>query len=356
MLELRVRRRLSRLELDLALEVGSGALALAGASGAGKTTTLRIAAGLERPDSGTVRCQGEVWFDSRSGIEVPPERRRVGYVFQDYALFPHLSALGNVAYGLAARPRADRERRARALLERFGIAHLARARPAELSGGERQRVALARALAPEPRALLLDEPLSALDPATRGAAARELRELLETASVPALVVTHDFLEAAALARRVAVIERGRLVQEGAPGELVAAPATAFVADFAGANLLHGRATPPPARGELTRVALDGGGLVASTDEASGRVGVAVFPWDVTVERPDAPAAGSQVNRLTGRVTTLTVLGNRARVSVATPQPVTAEVTTASVERLGLREGAAAAVAWKATATRLVPGA
>jgi molybdate transport system ATP-binding protein len=356
MLDLRVRKRLSRLELELALEVPPGAIALAGASGAGKTTALRMAAGLTRPDAGTVRCNGETWFDSERSLHVEPERRRVGYVFQDYALFPHLSALRNVAYGLARRPRAERERRAAELLERFGIPHLSGARPAELSGGERQRVAVARALAPDPAALLLDEPLSALDPATRASAARELGALLDAAGVPAVVVTHDFLEAAALGRRVAVVENGRLIQEGTPGELVAAPKSAFVADFAGANLLHGHATAPSGTGGLTHVALDGGGTVASTDAASGRVGVAVFPWDVTVEEPAAAATGSQVNRLSGRVATLTVLGNRARVAIATPQPVIAEVTTESVQRLGLGEGEPAAVAWKATATRLVPGA
>ncbi|MFL5826059.1 MAG: ABC transporter ATP-binding protein [Thermoleophilaceae bacterium] len=339
------------------MDAPPGGLALAGASGAGKSTLLRIAAGLVTPDEGTVACDGETWFDSAAGTNVPAEQRRVGYVFQDYALFPHLSAAGNVAYGLRrGLSRAERERRAGALLERFGIDHLAAARPRELSGGERQRVALARALAREPKALLLDEPLAALDPATRAAAARELRAVIDAAAVPALVVTHDFLEAAALGRRIAVMDRGHIVQEGAPDELVAAPASAFVADFAGANLLHGHARRGEGRAALTTVELDGGGIVWSTDTAGGRVAAAVFPWDISIEPLQDEPSGSQVNRLQGRVSSLTLLGNRARVAVATPQPVIAEVTTASVERLRLEEGAPAAVAWKATATRLVPGA
>ena len=175
----------------------------------------------------------------RAGATSRPELRGCGYVFQDYALFGHMQVWQNVAYGLRGMSRGERRRRADELLERFGIAALASARPATLSGGERQRVALARALAPAPRALLLDEPLSALDARTRASASRELAAVLREASVPALLVTHDFTEAAVLGDRVAVIDGGRIVQEGTAGELAAAPASAFVADFTGAVVLTG---------------------------------------------------------------------------------------------------------------------
>ncbi len=264
MLALEAAGRLGALDLDITLEAAAGeALALAGPSGAGKTTVLRVAAGLYTPPRGAVECGGERWLDTGTGLNVPAERRRVGYVFQDYALFPNLRGWENVAYGLRGTGRAERRRRACELLDRFGAGHLADRRPRTWSGGERQRVALARALAPEPRVLLLDEPLTALDTRTRAAAARELAEILAAAKVPALLVTHDFEEAAVLADRVAVVDAGRIVQSGAAAELVAAPASAFVADLTGAVVLAGSARP--GRDGLTEVVLDGGGTVVSTD-------------------------------------------------------------------------------------------
>ena len=168
MLRVEARTRLGALDLDVALETDAGrCLALAGPSGAGKTSILRVVAGLLQPREGRVHCGEEVWLDTGSGVDLPPERRRCGYVFQEYALFGHLRAWQNVAYGLRDTPRAERRRRACELLDRFGVAELADARPPTLSGGERQRVALARALAPRPAALLLDEPLAALDSRTR---------------------------------------------------------------------------------------------------------------------------------------------------------------------------------------------
>ncbi len=202
------------------LTVGPETVAVVGPSGAGKTTLLRAVAGLERPRAGRIALGDEVWFDADAGIHLAPERRAVGMVFQDYALFPHMTVLGNVRFGGTDG--------AEQLLERLGIAHLATARPGELSGGERQRVALARALARRPRVLLLDEPMAALDPHTRGAVRDELRTTLAALALPTLLVSHDFADAAALAARVAVIEDGRIVQQGTPDALVAAPAGPFV--------------------------------------------------------------------------------------------------------------------------------
>jgi len=216
-------------DLELALEVGRETVALVGPSGAGKTSVLRAVAGLARPSRGTISC-GDVWFDSARGVDRRPEQRSVGFVFQEYALFPHLSVQQNVTFGAG---RSD------GLLRRLRIEHLAGARPGELSGGERQRVALARALAREPRVLLLDEPMAALDPHTRGSVRGELHDLLRELGLPALLVTHDFEDAAALADRVGVLVEGRLRQLAPPAELLGSPADPFVAEFAGANVLSG---------------------------------------------------------------------------------------------------------------------
>jgi len=342
--------RLGSLELDVALEVRAGTcLALAGPSGAGKTSVLRTVAGLLRPERGFVACGDEVWLDTKAGVFVAPELRRCGYVFQEYALFGHLSAWQNVAYPLRG---PDRRSRALALLERFGVAHVADARPRTLSGGERQRVAVARALAREPAALLLDEPLSALDTRSRAAGGRELGDVLAHAGVPTILVTHDFTEAALLGDRVGVIDRGRVVQLGTAAELAATPASAFVADFTGAVVLTGTASA--ADEGLTHVALDGGGSVFSTDPGDGPVAVSVYPWEIALAPAGTDRQGSSQNHLAVRVVSVTAVGNRTRVGLAGPQPLSAELTEASAHALGLTPGAPVVATWKATATRLLP--
>jgi molybdate transport system ATP-binding protein len=326
--------------LDLALEVGRETVALVGPSGAGKTTVLRAVAGLVRPERGVVECDGETWLDSGRGIDLRPERRSVGLVFQEYALFPHLSVERNVAFGGRAR--------AGELLERLGIAHLAKARPRELSGGERQRVALARALARDPKALLLDEPTAALDAHTRATVRAELEQLLRELALPTLLVTHDFEDAAALADRVGVLVEGELRQIAPPADLVASPADGFVASLAGGTLLDGLARV--ARDGLTEVRLEAGGTVYSTDEASGPVRVLVYPWEVSLGL-HAVADDSALNHLHGPVVSVAPVGNRVRVRVG---GLTAEVTAASAERLGLAPGRPVVASFKATATRLLP--
>jgi len=351
-LAIRAETRVGALTLDADCAVEAGAcLALAGPSGAGKSSLLRVAAGLLRPRAGRVACGEEVWLDTASGIDLPPERRRVGYVFQDYALFPHLSAWRNVAYAFDEVPRGERRARAVVLLERLGLGGHADARPRTLSGGERQRVALARALAREPRALLLDEPLSALDARTRAHAARELAAVLRETGVPTLLVTHDFAEAALLGDRVGVLDGGRIVQVGTAAELAAAPASAFVADFTGAVVLTGRAEA--AADGLTSVALDGGGRVVSLERGSGQVAVSVYPWEIAIEPAGSITGGSARNRLEVEVLSVTTVGNRVRVGLAGPQPLAAEITEASARALDLRPGARVAATWKAAATRLL---
>ncbi|NUT56384.1 MAG: ABC transporter ATP-binding protein [Thermoleophilia bacterium] len=338
-LELDLDHPLRSFRLSVAASLGRETLALVGPSGAGKSSILRAIAGLLRPERGRIALGATAWLDTAAGVDLPPERRSVGLVFQDYALFPHLDVRRNVGFG--GRRRVDE------LLERFRISQLANARPGSLSGGERQRVALARALARDPDVLLLDEPLSALDAHTRALVRSELAELLAELSLPTLLVTHDFEDAAALADRVGVIVEGRILQLGTAAELLAAPADAFVAGFTGANLLHGTARPGP--DGLTEVVLDSGESAYSADGGEGRVGLAVYPWEVALARVES--TDSAVNHLRGDVRSLVALGNRVRVRVG---PLTAEITSASAERLGLAEGEPVVASFKATAARLVP--
>ncbi len=221
------------LSLRLAFRATDRPIILVGPNGAGKSSALLLMAGGLRPTAGRIRLDGATLFDAAVDLDVPVERRSIGFLPQRYALFPHLDVLGNVAYGIAA-PRAERLRRARQALEELEVAALAARRPGELSGGETQRVALARALASRPRALLLDEPMAALDPSVRRETRRFLARRLRAWSLPTVVVTHDRADAEALDGEVLVLEAGTVVQRGSLRELAAAPATAFVAELVGA--------------------------------------------------------------------------------------------------------------------------
>jgi molybdate transport system ATP-binding protein len=258
-----------RVELTLAVET----LAVVGPSGAGKSSLLRAVAGLEHAH-GTIALGDELWLDRDRRINLAPERRRVGYLPQDYALFPHLSVAGNVRFA-GHRERPD-------LLERLGIAHLAAARPGQLSGGERQRVALARALARDPAVLALDEPMSALDPQARRHVRDQLADVLKDLGLPTLLVTHAFDDAAILADRIGVMDHGAIVQIGSGQELVRRPATVTVAALTGANVLDAVATP---KGSGAQLALAGGGQLSSADPAEGPVSVAVHPWALELADP-----------------------------------------------------------------------
>jgi len=335
LLSVAVAHQLRHFRLELSLEV-ERVIALVGPSGSGKSTVLSVIAGLLRPAHGRVALDDEVWLDSERGIFRAPDRRRVGLVFQDYALFPHMTVRQNVAYG--------GEARAGELMERLHIGHLAAARPDALSGGERQRVALARALAREPGVLLLDEPLSALDPHTKSALRAELATLIGDLGLPTLIVTHDYEDAVALAGTIGVLVAGVLRQLGSPEELVSRPADAFVAAFTGANLLPGRATARP--GAPTEVALETGAIVHSTDTLDGDVDVVIHPWQVSLEPGDRGDAGS-ANEIMAAVRSLTPVGGRVRALVG---PLT---VAASAAALALAPGMLVRARFAPADTRLI---
>jgi iron(III) transport system ATP-binding protein len=263
-------------EVDLDLERGE-LVAVLGPSGCGKTTLLRLVAGFELPDAGSIAVGGREL--AGPGTFVPPESRRIGIVFQDYALFPHLSVEANVAFGLSRRERDERERITRTTLELVGLQHKAGSHPHELSGGERQRVALARALAPAPELILLDEPFSSLDATLRAGLRREVELILRDAGATALLVTHDQEEALSLADRLAVMREGRIVQVGAPQEVYGRPANRWTAGFVGeVNVLSGMARGSGVETEL--------GVFDVGMPASGAVHVAVRPEQLLL-RADA---------------------------------------------------------------------
>jgi molybdate transport system ATP-binding protein len=339
---------LGRLELEVELAVATGELVvLLGPNGAGKTTLLRALAGLVALDHGRVVLDGEVLDDTRSGTHVATERRPIGFVFQDYLLFPHLSALENVAFGLRARglARAEARRRAAVWLERVGLAGDTGSRPRALSGGQAQRVALARAMVSDPRLLLLDEPLAALDAASRTEVRRDLRRHLASFDGTRLLVTHDPLEAIALADRLVVLEGGRVTQTGTPDQVSAQPRSRYVAELVGVNLFRGRAT-----GAV--VELDGGAVLVAAGDHRGEVFAAVHPHAVALHRR-APE-GTPRNVWAGTAGTLDILGDRVRVRVTGTVPIVAEVTPAAASELRLADGGPVWATMKATEVTVYP--
>jgi molybdate transport system ATP-binding protein len=317
--------------LALSLRVAPGeVVAVVGPNGSGKTTLLRTMCGVQPLTSGRIELDRRVLDDPVAGVLVPPEERSCGFVPQDHLLFPHLSALDNVAFGVRCQGAGRREarRRARDCLAELGLDDRAELRPDRLSGGQAQRVALARALAVHPRLLLLDEPMSALDVTARGSVRRDLRQRLSAFTGCCLFTTHDLLDAAALADRLVVLEGGSSTQEGTVEELVKRPRTPYAAALVGKNLLRGRA-------EGRTLVLDVGVELPLTRPARGECLVAVSPGDVDVVTDDRPT-----DRPTwpARVEELSLLGDRARMRLGGPVPLLAELTTADVAALSLGDG------------------
>jgi molybdate transport system ATP-binding protein len=332
-LDAAIRARLGQLRLELELTADDDeVVAILGPNGAGKTTALRILAGLRSVDAGHVRLDGTELDDPASGVFVVPERRSVGIVFQDYLLFPYLTALENVAFGLRSRGtrKATARKTAREWLERVGLSEHADTKPSALSGGQAQRVALARALATEPRLLLLDEPLAALDVSARGEIRRELRRHLRAFAGIRLLVTHDPVDAATLADRLVVIEDGVVSQSGTFDEISAHPRSPYVAELVGLNLFLGTARDGT-------VAIGTGGELAIADTGvSGEVFAVVSPRAVAVY-VDEPI-GSPRNRWAGTVTDVDVVADRVRIRIDGVVPLVAEVTRSAVADLGLQPG------------------
>jgi molybdate transport system ATP-binding protein len=332
---------------SLGVEAGR-TVAVVGPNGAGKSTLLRALAGLVPLDRGRVELDGRLLDDTARGARLPPERRPIGVVFQDYLLFPHMSVLDNVAYGLRTRGRPRREARtvAQQWLERVGLPRdAATVRPARLSGGQAQRVALARALAVAPALLLLDEPLAAVDAAARGELRRDLRRHLSEYGGVRILVTHDPVDALVLADRIVVLEGGQITQEGGAAEVAARPRSAWVAELVGLNLYRGEVGDD-------RFAVAGGGSLTVATGVRGAAFAAVHPHAVTVHR--VKPEGSARNVWAGRVSGIDAEGDRMRIRIGGQLPVVAEVTPAAAAELELIDGGEIWVSLKATEIAVYP--
>lgn len=347
------------LQADLAVHIGSfdlsatfsvspgTTLALLGPNGAGKSTALRSLAGLQALDGGSIELSDTVLDDPAARVFVPPERRSVGLVFQDYLLFGHLSAMDNVAFGLRARGVKKRVANSVAFdwLSQVGLADLARRKPRQLSGGQAQRVALARALATGPDLLLLDEPLAALDAATRVNIRSQLRQHLDQFAGATVLVTHDPLDAMILADRLLVLENGSVVQEGTPAEVAQRPRTDYIATLVGLNLYRGTA-------DGVHVKLDDGGVLTTAHATSGSVFVTFRPNAVSIHRTQPE--GSPRNTWPATVSGIEQHADTVRVRLSGTPDLLADVTTAAVAELKLAPGREVWVSVKATETHTYP--
>jgi len=332
MLDADIQLRLSRLNLDIAFTVEAGeVVALLGPNGSGKSTTLRALVGLLPLAGGRIVLDGTVLDDPAQHVKIPPEKRPIGLMFQDYLLFPHLSTLENVAFGLRAKGTDKKAARDKAsqTLARLGLEGLAEAKPGSMSGGQQQRVAMARALVTDPRLLLLDEPLAALDVSTKTDVRRLLREVLRQSNAANVLVTHDLLDAVALGDRMIVIQDGEVVQTGTPAEVTARPRSSYVADLVGVNLLRGTA-------HGTILDIDGGGKLTCAEPATGPVLAVIAPAAVSVSRQQPE--GNRNNIWPGQISAVDLMGDRVRVRTEGKPAITAEVPPAAVDELKLDDG------------------
>lgn len=336
-------------------------LALVGPSGAGKSTLLRIIAGLAHPASGTVSCAGERWLDTAAGIRLRPQRRKVGYVFQQYALFPHLTALQNVEQSCGELPRSLRRERAMYWLAKVNLSGLEERKPGALSGGQQQRVGLARALAREPDVLLLDEPFSAVDHATRERLYRELAQLRTEFSVPTILVTHDLNEARMLADSLCMLSQGKTLQIGPVAQVINRPVSVLVARLVGFRNVF--------RGTVIAAHADGSGVIEwrghqlQVSSLNGFTVQQSIHWcipqsHVVLHRRDRPSRGERENPLQGKVVELLHMGDNQLIAVqpgnpARP-PLYLSVPDHVADRNGLREGVDIGISLLASSIHLMP--
>ncbi len=328
-------------------------LILFGPSGSGKTTILRSLAGLEWPEKGSIRYLSRTWLDTAAQVRVAPQDRHIGYMAQDYALFPTYTVAGNIAYGLNEMSMNDRKKRVDEMLELFQLRGFEHARPRELSGGQQQRVALARAVAPRPLLLLLDEPLSALDAPTRLQLRGELRSLLKQLALPSVIVTHEWAEALTLGDIMAVIGEGAVLQVGTPQEVFSRPANADVARIVGVEtVVQGIVTEASEGLAIVKVGESTLTAVASSD--MGRdVFVCIRAEDVTLEVSGTGMTSAR-NHVTATVQSISSLGALARVTLDCGFPLSALVTRSALHDLNLSIGTTVRAAFKAGAVHLVP--
>jgi len=328
-------------------------LILFGPSGSGKTTLLRCLAGLDWPDRGTIAFADKIWFDRTTGVRVQPQQRRVGYMFQDYALFPTHSVAGNIAYGLRSLPPAERTQRVASVMALLNLQGMEDVKPQQLSGGQQQRVALARAVARHPSLLLLDEPLSALDLPTRMKLRGELRELLRRLAIPSIVVTHDWEEALALGDQMVVLKDGKVLQQGTPQHIFNLPKNVEVAKIVGMEtVIPGRIAH--AADGLVTVEAGGVKLLAVSQEPVGADAFACIRAEDVVLEPVGAAATSARNHIPAIVQNVISMGALVRVDLEAGFPLSAIVTRSALEDLHLVPGVKVTAAIKAGAVHLIP--
>ena len=358
-LTLRFRKKFPKgalIDADLQVELDPpNVTVLFGPSGSGKTTILRALAGLERSANCVIRFGRETWVDDKNGVFIPPQRRRIGFLYQDYGLFPHLTVGGNIRYGLRGLSANEQQLRISELLERFQLRDLAARYPDQLSGGQKQRVALARTLAPQPRLLLLDEPLSALDGPTREALRGELRNLLSSLSIPVLLVTHDRVEALALGDQVAIVNEGRIVQHASIEEVFRRPLTPAIAKIVAVETVQ-RARVLQADDELVTVAVGEARLIAvARDFPSGvtEAFVCIRAEDVLLLKSVETVSASARNRLPGIVKSLTHEGPAWHIELDCGFTLMALLTRQACEELALKENDRVLAMIKATNVHLI---
>jgi molybdate transport system ATP-binding protein len=349
--------RVALIEADLRVALDPPTVTvLFGPSGSGKTTVLRAIAGLERSTDSVIRFADETWVDDKNGVFIPPQRRRIGFLSQDYALFSQLTVTKNIRYGLRTLSAQEQQLRTSSLLDRFQLQDLARRFPDQLSGGQKQRVALARTLAPQPRLLLLDEPLSAIDGPTRETLRGELRSLLRSLNIPVLLVTHDRTEALALGDQIAVVDQGRIVQHATVEEVFCRPFTPAIARIVAVETVQ-RARVLQSDGELVTVAVGNARLIAAASDFPAGVTdafVCIRAENVLLLKSAETVTSSARNRLPGIVKSLIREGPIWRIELDCGFPLTALLTRQACEELALQENDHVLAMIKATNVHLIP--
>lgn len=332
-----IKKRLRDFELDISFTLGKETLVIVGHSGCGKSTTLRVLAGLLKPDEGEIVINDQLFFSRAEKVNLAPEERGIGFLFQNYALFPHMTVYENVAYGLESKklPKPEVNKRVLEQLEALQILQYKNNMPNELSGGQQQRVALARAVVVQPKILLLDEPLSALDVTTRAKVRRELKKTLSSLKIPAIIVTHDYEDAISLGDRILVMDKGKVLQQGTAAELIAKPKSSFVADFSGTNYFKAKLIGE--KQGLMQFLVDGAELpLLSKYSGDGELSIMIHPWDIQLSKQ--PVHVQDMNVIQGTIINILSYGNRTRIDIEGTIPLTIEQLGLTTEELELIEG------------------